>query len=459
MSNHHGALAKAYAATGMLGSGFLADSLRTALSWKPDFIGCDAGSTDGGPSYLATGTSMFSAESTKRDLKSLLAAAREADIPLIIGSAGTGGANTHLAWTRELLLEAARELKLSFRLACISSELERDYVKRAWRDERISPLRAAPTISDAVIDRSLRIVGMMGPEPILAALQQGADVVLCGRASDAAIYAALPISKGVAPGVAWHAAKVLECGAAAVTHRTTPDGMFVSFDRDAFTIEPPNPQYRCTPLSVAAHALYENADPYQLHEPPGTVDLRQATYTAVDDRSVRVTGSTFRPAEQYTIKLEGVEVVGSQSIVIGGVRDPYILRQLQPWLQEMERASRERIEQTFPGVEYTLNTRIYGWRGVMEQHEPTADPAHEVLLIFEVTSEAQDAAHGMANAVRHIALHFPIQEWHGLITTLAHPYTPGVLDRGEVHRFNLNHVLAVDDPLECFPTSLMEVQA
>ena len=38
----------------------------------------------------------------------------------------------------------------------------------------------------------------------------------------------------------------------------------------------------------------------------------------------------------------------------------------------------------------------------------------------------------------------------GLITGVACPFSPAHLDRGEVYRFNLNHVVQVDDPMEMF---------
>src|SRR5581483_5358307 len=84
---------RALAGTGMLGSGFRLDSLERALAWRPDFIGCDAGSTDGGPYYLGSGAWQFSRDAVRRDLRALLAAARRLRVPLLVGSAGTGGAD------------------------------------------------------------------------------------------------------------------------------------------------------------------------------------------------------------------------------------------------------------------------------------------------------------------------------------------------------------------------------
>ena len=41
--------------TGVCGSGFVEESFENALASKPDFIGCDAGSTDPGPSHPGAG--------------------------------------------------------------------------------------------------------------------------------------------------------------------------------------------------------------------------------------------------------------------------------------------------------------------------------------------------------------------------------------------------------------------
>ena len=57
------------APTGVCGSGFLAESFEKALAWKPHFIGCDAGSTDPGPSHLGSGQPAFPRDAVKRDLR------------------------------------------------------------------------------------------------------------------------------------------------------------------------------------------------------------------------------------------------------------------------------------------------------------------------------------------------------------------------------------------------------
>ena len=80
----------------------------------------------------------------------------------------------------------------------------------------------------------------------------GAEVILAGRSSDTAIFAALPEMRGIPSGIAWHAAKILECGAASVVQRRTPDCMFAWVRKDHFVVEAPDPSLRCTPQILGA---------------------------------------------------------------------------------------------------------------------------------------------------------------------------------------------------------------
>jgi hypothetical protein len=149
-------------ATGMLGSGFRAESLDKAVSLGARMIGCDAGSTDPGPGPLATGSCMFSAAAVKRDTEIMMTRAVKAGIPLIIGSAGTSGSDAALAWMVDIVREIAREQDLHFKLAVIHSELSREVVRRHLRDGRARALSPSAPLSDADIDAATHIVGMMG---------------------------------------------------------------------------------------------------------------------------------------------------------------------------------------------------------------------------------------------------------------------------------------------------------
>src|SRR5690606_31562237 len=116
------------APTGVCGSGFNEASFEKGLSQLPHFIGCDAGSTDPGPSYLGSGRTAFPQDAIRRDLRLMLIGARRLKFPLLVGSAGTGGNDIQLELFRGLIKEIAASEGLSFKLALISSEQQKDYL-------------------------------------------------------------------------------------------------------------------------------------------------------------------------------------------------------------------------------------------------------------------------------------------------------------------------------------------
>ena len=449
-------------ATGVCGSGFSESSLEAGVAKRPHFIGCDAGSTDPGPYSLGTGGTAFPLRAIKRDLRLMLRAARRAKIPLLIGSAGTAGGAPHVAVFRKLIEEIASEEKLAFPMALIHAEQDKAYLKKRLREGRITPLEPAPEFNEGTIDRAERIVGMMGEDPWLRALDAGAEVIIAGRSSDCAIFAGIPVRMGVDAGLAWHAAKILECGAAAAVARPSPDCMLATLHRDYFDLEPLDPALRCSPLSVAAHSLYENADPFRLVESSGVLDLTAATYEALDERRVRVRGSRFERAERYTVKLEGAELAGYQSVVIGSIRDPYIIAQIDSWVERLTTRVQARVADVLrdepAAARYVFNVRIYGKNGTMGPLEPVTEiRGHELCLVLEATASTQEIATTIASMARHQALHLPIPEWRGFITGMACPYSPAYLERGPVYRFCVNHVVEPDDPFEMFPIEHVRV--
>jgi hypothetical protein len=356
--------------------------------------------------------------------------------------------------------EIAYQHDLHFRLGIARCEPSREYLKGRYREGKIRPLANAPEIDESVFDRSAHIVAMAGVEPFQVALESGADVVICGRSTDTSIFSAIPVSQGFPPEVVWHAAKILECGAAAVSHRTHPDPIFAWIRENHFIVEPPNPKYRCTRVSVASHNLYENGSPYELREPSGTLYADRARYEALSDRAVRVSGGRFEPAPAPTFKLEGAELAGYQSILLGAVRDPVIIRQLDSWLAGIETVIRRRFAGVFgEGIadRCKILIRRYGINGAMGRLEPDRRAGHEVGIVIEITAASQELAIALTQSASHIALHYPVTEWNGLITGLAFPYSPHELNRGPVYRFNLNHILEPPHPLEPFRVETVEV--
>jgi hypothetical protein len=439
------------ALNGSLGTGFKVSSLEAGIAAEPAFIGCDAGSSDGGPHALGAQPWHFSRQAATRDLGWAVKAARRAGVPLLIGSSNGAGTDQGVDQYAEIVREVAAADGLKLRLARIYTEPDRETIVSRLLEGRVHPLIGAPEISPESIRKSARMVAMMGTEPFEHALAEGADVVLAGRASDTSIYSAIPEREGFDRGLVWHAAKVMECGTGAASKRTGQDSMLCTLYDDSFVIEGLDPAVRCSPGSVAAHTLYENGDPFHLVEPSGTLDTTEARFEDVDGRRVRVSGSKYLPARVHTLKLEGVEFAGYASAEFGSIRDPIILGQIDSWVARVRELGEARIASSLGNdTVYQLNIRVYGANATLGPIEPTPRfDGHEALVLFDVVAPTQEMASAIVKLASYAGLHLPVPEWTaGSITGYASPYSPGLLERGPVFRFNINHVVEVDDPLE-----------
>ena len=295
---------------GLLGYGYPEESLRAGLDADPAFLGVDSGSTDPGPYYLGSGTSFLKSLQLRRDLELALCAAREKNIPLVIGTAGGSGAAPHVEMFLEILREIARRRSLSFRMAVIRADIEASTVIDALRDGRISPCGGSGELDEETISACDNLVAQMGTDPIIEAIDGGADVVLAGRSCDTAIFAAIPIMQGFDPGLALHLAKIAECGTLCARPGGANDSLICDLRKDHFIVEPANPHKSCFPDSVAAHSLYEQPDPDCFHEPEGKVDLSGCTFVQHGPRSVKVSGTRLLPPPKPTVKLEGAVLRG-----------------------------------------------------------------------------------------------------------------------------------------------------
>jgi len=443
---------------GVLGWGIRADEIEAGLALAPQAIALDAGSTDSGPAYLATGRSKYGRQSVKRDLSLLMDARRRAGIPLLIGSCGTSGCDMAVDQTLEIALEVAREQGVGLRIAVIYSEQSAKDLKARNAAGMVTPLAPAGPLSDDGLDACNHIVALLGPEPYIAAIAAGADIVLGGRTTDTAVLAAVPLMRGADVAAAWHAAKIAECGGLCSANPTSP-GVMMSIDRRGFTIEPLSPQNRCTPETVSAHMLYENSDPFRLVEPGGVLDVTEAQYSAIDDKRVRVTGSRWE-RRPYTMKLEGAGGGPFQTIMLVGIEDPAVLEDVDSFIARMQPGLRDRVARTL-GAEAGINLslRCYGWNAVSGRPVGAgAAPPREIGLMFVATAPTQAMATEAARVCNPLFFHFPAREGSEL-PSYAFPFSPAEIERGQVFEFHLNHVVHTTSPFELARTRWIDVAA
>jgi hypothetical protein len=443
--------------TAILGYGFPVDSFERGLEKDPDLIAVDAGSTDPGPYYLGAGVSFTDKAAVKRDLKLMIKAGQERDIPVILGTAGGAGGAPHLEWCTEIVEEIAKEEGLSFKLATIQSEQDSDFILDKFSAGEISPLGPAKEISREELEVSTRIVGQMGVEPIIKALGEGAEIIVAARAYDPTVFAGFCIKEGLPAGLALHMGKILECASIAANPGSGSDSMFGILREDHFILEPLNPERRCTTTSVAAHTLYEKANPLELHGPGGVIDLSKAEFEQYDERRVKVSGSKFIEDDEYTIKLEGAKKVGYRTLSIAGTRDPIMIEQLDHIIEIVKETVRDNFDDLSED-DYDLIFRIYGRNGVMGDLEPESDiSAHEVGIIIEVVAKKQKLANTICSFARSTMLHYGYPGRVATAGNLAFPYSPSDLKAGEVYEFNVHHLITVDDPCELFPVEIREL--
>lgn len=438
---------------GSLGVGVKAEEVKRGIAAGAHVIALDAGSTDSGAAYLATGVAKYNREAVKRDLSVLMSAQSQAGIPLLIGSCGQSGNDIAVAWVRDIAIEVAHELNIAPRIAILYSELAPDLVKHKKSSAKILPLPPFELLTDTAIDLCAHIVAMMGPEPYMAALRAGADIVLGGRTTDTAVLAAVPIMRGAGVAAAWHAGKVGECGAQCAVNASGAAGVLMRIGSDSFEIEPLSPSERCDPNSVSGHMLYENADPFRLTEPGGVLDVSHADYHAVNERVVRVTGSQWVP-KAYTMKLEGAGPGPFQTIMIIGIEDPEVLGSLGLFHDRLHAALVARIDQTFGAEagEYDVSLRTYGWNAVSGRPVPAEAAApREVGILCVISAATQSLATRMAKACNPYFFHFPLNRGKDL-PSYGFPFSPAEIERGTVYQFYLNHVVIVEDPLELVRT-------
>ena len=442
--------------TGMLGAGFPPGTITRGIELGADVIAVDAGSTDSGPHYLGTGTSKNPTEAVRRDLEVLLPAAAAANIPLIIGSCGTSGTDAGVDWVAGIVEDILERRQLHRNVAKIYSSLRAEHLMDAFAAGHIRPLPPALALEPSTLASCSHIVGVMGHEPIVNALEAGADIVLAGRATDTALSAALPLMRGMPPGPTWHAAKIVECGGQCTTNPRS-GGVFARIDHAGFTIEPLDPNAACTPTSVAAHMLYESANPFTMREPGGTIDVSDARYTAVNERIVRVEGSRFEPAPQYTIKLEGAALSGYETMSFVGIRDPLILRSIDEWAEFLIKVLAERVASVLevPSDAWGADLRLYGHNAVLAELDPDPGIPHEVGAMLLVRARDQQTATAISKMANPLLLHLPLPSM-SYLPSFAFATSPAHIDRGPTYEFVLNHAVDVDSPTELFRLHVTE---
>ena len=434
------------------------ESFHLAAATKPDYYCADSGSDDIGPAALGADRSVSMYKWQKHDLELMLLAAREQGVPMLIGSAGDCGSNSRVDMYVQIIKDLAAEHDLPpFKLAYFYSEVDTATLADKHRQGVIfEGLDGRSNLTLEEIEATERSVAVTGIHPYVKALEEGADVIIGGRSSDVAIFAAPAIYEGFPEEHAYYAGKVLECASFCAEPYGAKESVIGTVTHEDVQVTAMAPHQRCTPASVASHAMYERSNPYFEYFAGGMLDMTNCVYEQVDEKTTRITGQKFVPIEgDIKVKLEGSGFIGEKYIGLAGIRDPYTIENID----EVIRMAREQIAEEFSDLEYRVSFRIFGKDGVMGELEPVKEiKSHELMVVIEGIAETQEDAEAVALMGTRQIFYARLPDVKGTAGTASF-VVDEVLPATAAYMWTMNHTVPVKDPAELYQLNYEMVES
>ena len=429
-------------------------SFRIGCESEPDLICADSGSCDVGPVPLGADISSSPRRWQMDDLETMLLASRRLGVPMIVGSAGDTGSNSRVDLFVGIIQDLAEKHRPArFRVGYFYSEVSKDALRRRIvAGDQITGLDGRPPLDLASLEATEHVVAMAGIHPYIDLLDQGADVIIGGRSSDCAIFAAPAIRQGFPEGLAYFYGKVLECASFCAEPYGGKESVRGEITMDDVKIGALLPEQRCTVASVAGHAMYERANPFYEYFLGGHIDMSRCHYEQYDGRTVRVTGPTYVPASELQVKLEGAGKIGERYVGIVGIRDPYTIVNID----RVTSWARQQVAESFGDTGYELHFTIYGRNAILGEREPLkARPGHELGVVVQGVAPTKAMAEEVCMIATRQMFYARLPEVKGTAGGVAF-LLDEVMPVSPAYLWTVNHTMRLDDPLELFPTFIVE---
>lgn len=426
---------------------------------RPDFIIADAGSCDMGPRPLGADQHVSLESWQRHDLEIMLLQARKLNSPMIIGSASDTGTDRGVDQFVRLIKSIAAEHRLApFKLAAIYSEQPIDELKRrAARGAKILGLDGRADADAATLERTTRAVAVMNADPICAALRAGADVVIAGRSSDCAIFAAPLLNAGLSPAIAYYTGKLMECASFCAEPYMGKESILGRVEGETVAITAMHPQQRCTPASLGSHAMYERTNPFREYIAGGYIDMTDCRYEQIDPKTTRASGVKFIASPTCNVKLEGAGLVGQRRLAVVGIRDPYTIGLIDKAIDWAKGKIAERFGPLGQG--YDVFYHLYGRNAVMKDLDPSPALApHELGIVVEAVHRDGDLAAEIAALAARNLFYARLPETKGTAGAAA-LMSDEILIGEAAFEWTLNHTIEVKDSMELFRTRYSTIEA
>jgi len=153
------------------------------------------------------------------------------------------------------------------------------------------------------------------------------------------------------------------------------------------------------------------------------------------------------------VKLEGAGKIGERYVGMVGVRDPYTIANIDQVIAWARAQAAEQYGETG----YQLHYTVYGRDGVMGPLEPLRNqPGHELCVVVQSVAPTKEKAEEICMIGLRQMFYARLPNVKGTAGGVAFALDE-VLPASPAYRWTLNHTMRVSDPMELFPTGIIQV--
>jgi len=198
--------------------------------------------------------------------------------------------------------------------------------------------------------------------------------------------------------------------------------------------------------------MYERETPFFEYAVGGMLDLQACKFEQFDERTCRITGAKWITSEKIMVKLEGSARVGERYICLAGIRDPYLVQHVEDILQWC----RTSVAEKFGKEDYQLYFHVFGKNGVLKDLEPVKQTlAHELCIVTEGIAPTRELAEKITDLATRMMFLVRIPGVKGTAGAAASIEKRPML-ASPAYTWTVNHLIQVGDPLELFPTHIID---
>jgi hypothetical protein len=430
-------------------------AINQAMEWGVDYVIAQGTGKDWGPHWLGSGRQL-PVTNFMENVRPYLRVCHELKVPFIF-SAGIAGARPQLAECLAGFSQVCREEGYRFDVGVAAGDIDRDYLKeRIKSGVRMPRMDDHPVLSPELgvgdVDRSSYLVAQMGPEPIMALLDEGVDGVITGRSLDVGLYMAAARRSGISWATAALLGKMSECAGVALYPGDPSLPVHAEVhDDESIVLRSPSERARPTVASTAGHSLYERMNPFREENTNGYLDLDGVRWEETGDGAVRVTGGRYVETP-YTVKIEGAGPIGYRAINLTAVREPRYIGHLAETAERIKQEVRNasRFSSLVEGTDYYLNVTLFGRDAVLGDAEPYRGQEHEVGVLLDVVASSEEIARDICYFASISLLIGPYPGRRTSAGNVAQRFTQMMNPVGQAYRWTAWHLMPLEDPLEPF---------